>query len=35
MTMQFIKEYNKERREHPSLPSKTIARIVKDHMKKR
>jgi hypothetical protein len=31
----WIKEYRKERREHPTLPLWAIKQIVKDHQGKR
>jgi hypothetical protein len=30
----YRRMYSKERKEHPSLPSWAITRIVQDHMKK-
>lgn len=30
----FNKEYKKERKEHPSLPSWAVKQIVSDHLKK-
>ena len=33
--MNIFKQYAKEKKEHPSLPSKTVWQIVKDHKKKR
>lgn len=33
MISRYSIEFRKERKEHPTLPAKTIARIVSDHMK--
>jgi hypothetical protein len=34
MTDKWYKEFVKEKKEHPTLNTKTVMQIVKDHMKK-
>lgn len=35
MKTNMFKEFQKERKEHPSLPTKAVWQIVKDHMRKK